>query len=100
VVIETGQVPVEVSLRGMTSRNRVLTLPTTAVSTLRMITPQARIQEFAVPDCWWLPHVPTVARRHLVPDRGQSDPIDLTSAAIVAAGRTSRGKPDPRTLCD
>jgi hypothetical protein len=78
VVIETGQVPVEVSLRRMTSRNRVLTLPTTAVSTLRLITPQARIQEFAVPDCWWLPHVPLAARRHLVPDRGQSNPIDLT----------------------
>jgi hypothetical protein len=77
VVVETGQVPVEVSLRRMTSRNRVLTLPTTAVSTLRLITPQARIQEFAVPDCWWLPHVPTVARRHLVPDRGQPHPIDL-----------------------
>jgi hypothetical protein len=68
VVIETGQVPVEVSLRRMTARNRVLTLPTTAVSTLRLITPQARIQEFAVPDCWWLPHVPAVARRHLTPD--------------------------------
>ena len=78
LVIETGQVPVEVSLRKMTSRNRVLTLPTTAVSTLRMITPQARIQEFAVPDCWWLPHVPLVARRHLVPDRGQPHPSDIT----------------------
>jgi hypothetical protein len=77
VVIETGQVPVEVSLRKMSSRNRILTLPTTAVSTLRMITPQARIQEFAVPDCWWLPDVPMVARRHLVPDRGQPHPTDL-----------------------
>ena len=78
LVIETGQVPVEVSLRRMTARNRVLTLPTTAVSTLRLITPQARIQEFAVPDSWWLPHVPLVARRHLVPDRGQPHPIDLS----------------------
>ena len=78
VVIETGQVPVEVSLRRMTARNRILTLPTTAVSTLRLITPEARIQEFAVPDCWWLPDVPMVARRHLVPDRGQPHPIDLT----------------------
>jgi hypothetical protein len=81
LVIETGQVPVEVSLRRMTSQNRVLTLPTTAVSTLRMITPQARIQEFAVPDCWWRPHVPLAARRHLVPDRGQPHPIDLTRLA-------------------
>lgn len=78
VAIETGHVPVEVSLRRMTARNRVLTLPTTAVSTLRLITPQARIQEFAVPDSWWLPHVPFAARRHLVPDLGQPHPIDLT----------------------
>lgn len=78
VTIERGEVPVEVSLRGMTSRHRVLTLPTTAVSSLRLITPLARIQEFAVPDAWWRPHVPAAARRHLVPDRGQPDPIDLT----------------------
>lgn len=77
VVIETGQVPVEVSLRGMTDQYRVLSLPTTAVSTLRLITPQARIQEFAVPDSWWRPHVPTVARRHLVPDRGQPEPGEI-----------------------
>ncbi len=76
-MIETGQVPVEIDLRRMTARNRVLTLPTTAVSTLRLITPEVPIQEFAVPDAWWLPHVPQVARRHLVPDRGQPNPIDL-----------------------
>ena len=68
VTVETGSVPVEVSLRGMTARNRVLTLPTTAVSSMRLITPEAQIQEFAVPDSWWLPHVPRVARLHLVPD--------------------------------
>ena len=77
VVIETGEVPVELSLRGMTSRQRVLTLPTTAVSTLRLITPRARIQEFAVPDSWWLPTVPSAARRHLVPDPGECEPIKI-----------------------
>lgn len=77
LVIETGEVPVEVSLRGMTSRQRVLTLPTTAVSTLRLITPQARIQEFAVPDSWWLPAVPTAARQHLVPDPGEAETIKI-----------------------
>jgi hypothetical protein len=76
VTIETGQVPVEVSLRRMTARNRVLTLPTTAVSTLRLITPEARIQEFAVPDSWWRPHVPSAARQHLVPDRCRPNSID------------------------
>ena len=78
VVIETGEVPVEVSLRGMTSRQRVLTLPTTAVSTLRLIAPTARIQEFAVPESWWLPDVPEAARRHLVPDPGEPEPIEIS----------------------
>jgi hypothetical protein len=77
VVIETGGVPVEVSLRGMTARQRVLTLPTTAVSTLRLITPRARIQEFAVPEAWWLPAVSSAARRHLVPDPGECEPIRI-----------------------
>ncbi len=74
VVIETGQVPVEVSLRAMTARHRVFTLPTTAVSTLRLIAPTARIQEFAIPESWWQPSVPDVARRHLVPDPGEPEP--------------------------
>jgi len=74
IVIETGQVPVEVSLRAMTSRHRVFTLPTTAVSTLRLIAPEARIQEFAIPESWWQPTVPEVARRHLVPDPGEPEP--------------------------
>jgi hypothetical protein len=59
----------------------VLTLPTTAVSTLRLITPEARIQEFAVPDSWWLPDVPMVARRHLVPDPGETAPIEIAPRA-------------------
>jgi hypothetical protein len=75
--IQTGEVPVEVSLRGMTAQQRVLTLPTTAVSTLRLITPRARIQEFAVPDSWWLPAVSPAARRHLVPDPGECEPIKI-----------------------
>jgi hypothetical protein len=86
VAIETGQVPVELSLRGMTAKHRVVTLPTTAVSTLRLITPEARIQEFAVPDSWWLEHVPTVARRHLVPDKGQPGPSDAPEGDGPAAG--------------
>jgi hypothetical protein len=80
VIVEPGQVPVEVSLRGMTSRQRVLTLPTTAVSTMRLITPEARIQEFAVPDAWWLPAVPLAARLHLVPE-GALEPIEISPRA-------------------
>jgi hypothetical protein len=78
IVIETGQVPVEVSLRAMNERYRVLTLPTTAVSTLRLITPKATIQEFAVPESWWQPSVPDVARRHLVPDPGEPAPSEIS----------------------
>jgi hypothetical protein len=74
VDVESGEVPVELSLRGMTDRQHVLTLPTTAVSTLRLITPQAHIQEFAVPATWWQPSVPPVARMHLVPDDEKYDP--------------------------
>jgi hypothetical protein len=81
IAVETGYVPAEISLRAMTSRQRVLTLPTTAVSTLRLITPEARIQEFAVPDSWWLPQVPMVARRHLVPDPGEPEPSAIAPRA-------------------
>jgi hypothetical protein len=80
VIVETGQVPVEVSLRGMTSRQRVLTLPTTAVSSMRLITPQARIQEFAVPESWWRPDVPRAARLHLVPDAAH-DALEISPHA-------------------
>lgn len=77
VTIKLGQVPVEVSLRGLTPRQRLLTLPTTAVSTLRLIAPSARIQEFAVPEAWWLPEVPLAARHHLVPDGPGLSPLDV-----------------------
>jgi hypothetical protein len=75
VVVQPGQVPVELSLRAMTARHRVLTLPTTAASSLRLITPEARIQEFAVPDRWWLPDVPMAVRLHLVPEYEDQAPI-------------------------
>jgi hypothetical protein len=71
-----GEVPVEVSLRGMTGRHRVVTLPTTAVSSLRLIAPQADIREFAVPPEWWMPGVPEAARQQLTPD-GDSDFLEI-----------------------
>jgi hypothetical protein len=79
VTITPGAVPVEVSLRGLTPRQRLITLPTTAVSTLRLVAPSARIQEFAVPDEWWLPDVPVAARNHLVPDGACLSPRDFPS---------------------
>lgn len=71
-----GRIPVEISLRGMTERHTVVTLPSTAVSSLRLIAPAADIQEFAVPDDWWLPNVPEAARQQLSPDNA-SDFLDI-----------------------
>ena len=88
VTIADGTVPVEVSLRGLTSRQRLLTLPTTAVSTLRLVAPSARIQEFAVPESWWLPDVPEAARRHLVPDGGGLSPLDFPTRSADPAAQT------------
>jgi hypothetical protein len=93
IVVQTGQVPVEVSLRGMTARNRVLTLPTTAVSSMRLITPGARIQEFAVPDAWWLPGVPRAARLHLVPD--STPDAEAPAAGVDARGAVETSQPHP-----
>jgi hypothetical protein len=81
VTIKLGEVPVEVSLRGLTPRQRLLTLPTTAVSTLRLVAPSARIQEFAVPEAWWLPEVPIAARQHLVPDGPALSPLDVPATS-------------------
>ncbi|GAB3243755.1 hypothetical protein [Kineosporia babensis] len=71
-----GLIPAEVSLRGMTEGHRVVSLPSTAVSTLRLIAPQADIREFAVPPQWWMPDVPEAARQVLVPD-GDADFLEI-----------------------
>lgn len=68
VDIRGGDLPVEVTLRGLRPGQPVLTLPTTAAGTLRILAPQARIREFAVPEGWWLPSAPLEVRRRLVPD--------------------------------
>lgn len=68
VDVRTGELPVEVTLRRLAPGQDVLTLPTTAASTLRLLSPRARIHEYAVPDAWWLPAVPPGARSRLVPD--------------------------------
>ena len=85
VTIAPGSVPVEVSLRGLTPRQSLITLPTTAVSTLRLVAPSARIQEFAVPDAWWLPDVPEAARKHLVPDGAGISPLDFPARSADPA---------------
>ena len=69
VEVTDGRLPVELRLRGLAA-HRMLTLPTTAATTLRLLAPDTSIEEFAVPEAWWLATVPTAARRHLVPDGG------------------------------
>ncbi|GAA3605281.1 hypothetical protein GCM10022223_21280 [Kineosporia mesophila] len=76
ITMVRGEVPAEISLRGLSDRHRVVSLPSTAVSTLRLIVPEAEIQEFAVPEEWWMPGTPDVARHHLVPD-GESDSFEI-----------------------
>lgn len=68
VDVRTGEVPIEVRLRRLAPAQEVVTLPSTAASTLRLLSPAARIREYAVPDGWWLPGVPADARDRLVPD--------------------------------
>ncbi|MFI7585654.1 hypothetical protein ACIB24_01100 [Spongisporangium articulatum] len=68
VDVRSGAVPVEVSLRGMALGQQVVTLPTTAASTLRMLAPQARVSEYAVPETWWQAGVSDVTRQRLVPE--------------------------------
>jgi hypothetical protein len=42
-----------------------------------------RIDEFAVPDAWWLPDVPQAARLHLVPDdAGATVPVDSSPETV------------------
>lgn len=77
ITMVQGRIPVEISLRAMTERHTVVTLPSTAVSSLRLIAPAADIQEFAVPQEWWMPDVPEVARRQLSPDDA-SDFLEIT----------------------
>jgi hypothetical protein len=82
VQLVSGEVPVELSLRGVTS-HRLITLPTTAATTLRLLSPSVRIHEYAVPADWWLPHVPAAARQHLVPDPEAGAVVDLTDGSGV-----------------
>jgi hypothetical protein len=93
VHLVSGEVPVELSLRGVTS-HRLITLPTTAATTLRLLTPHVRIHEFAVPDDWWQPDVPAVARLHLVPDL--ETVLDLTEDDVPRPDAVRVARPSYR----
>lgn len=65
VTVLSGDRPVELRLRGLAPQNVVHTLPSTAAHTLRLICPDARIVEHAIPANWWRPEVGHTVRHHL-----------------------------------
>jgi len=82
IEIATGEIPVELSLRGVTS-HRLITLPTTAATTLRMLVPGINIHEYAVPESWWQPGVPVAARMHLVPDPDHQPSFGVPPLSLI-----------------
>jgi hypothetical protein len=81
IEITAGQIPVELSLRGVTS-HRLITLPTTAATTLRLLVPGVDIHEYPVPESWWQPGVPAAARMHLVPDPDHQPSFDVPPLSL------------------
>lgn len=65
-VMETG-VPVEISLRGLTAEHRVISLPSTALTSLRLVlrSTGARIEGVPVPSDWWTDAADPALRDHL-----------------------------------
>lgn len=86
VTVSTGRLPAEIRLRGLTT-HRLFTLPTTAVTTLRLLAPHTRIHEYAVPPDWWLDGVPAAARQHLVPDTPDGPPRLDDALAPAVTGK-------------
>jgi hypothetical protein len=58
---------VEMGLRGLGGAHRVLTLPSTAASTLPLLAPDLPVVELPVPDTWWTPAASIRVRRRIVP---------------------------------
>ncbi|WP_119728641.1 hypothetical protein [Thermomonospora amylolytica] len=65
-VVETG-VPVEISLRGLTAEHRVVSLPSTALTSLRLMlrSTGTRIEGVPVPPDWWTDAADPGLRDHL-----------------------------------
>ncbi|MGH8868172.1 MAG: hypothetical protein ACRDYU_09265 [Actinomycetes bacterium] len=59
--------PAEVQLRGLGPRHRLLSLPSTAVTSLRLLLAPAGavVDGLRVPEAWWTSRVPTELRAHL-----------------------------------
>ena len=92
IEITAGQIPVELSLRGVTS-HRLITLPTTAATTLRMLVPGVNVHEYAVPESWWQPR--RAGGGAHAPGAGPRPPAVLRRPAALADPLT----PPPRRPC-
>jgi hypothetical protein len=66
-VAETTGVPVEISLRGLTAAHRVVGLPSTALTSLRLVlrTAGTTIEGVSVPPDWWTADADPDLRAHL-----------------------------------
>lgn len=67
VTLVEGDLPVELSLRGLTSEHRVLSLPSTALTSLRVLHGPGgpRVEGVGVPAAWWTERADPALRTHL-----------------------------------
>jgi hypothetical protein len=65
-ICQTG-LPVELGVRGLASGDRLSSLPTSALATLDDVLAGrgVRIDDYPIPDGWWMPGVPADLRAHL-----------------------------------
>lgn len=74
VDLHDGDLPVELTLRGLRLSQQVTTLPSTAASTLPLIVPGVPVHERAVPGTWWTARARPRTRRWLVPSAERLHP--------------------------
>lgn len=85
--------PAELRLRGLGANQRVLSLPSTAVTSLRLLLARsgACVDGVRVPDEWWTPQASSQLREHLN--------LSLQGQAVSAAGwSTARPSREPHGL--
>jgi hypothetical protein len=67
ITVHEGGVPAELTLRGMNAGQRVLSLPSTAITSLRvLLSPRGvEVEPVDVPDDWWTSRAAPALRSHL-----------------------------------
>lgn len=67
VHVQSGALPVELTLRGLTDGHRVLSLPSTALVSLRALLAGRGVsmEPYPVPDAWWTATTPAAVRASL-----------------------------------